>query len=276
MRVHYGFRFIESDLLRIYESVHALRPVIFSLMNEKRTRWVARRCADILDRAHVAKIEPALAPDPEIDLTNLLLAVNQEMWDREAKVAAPYAKRDPALDMEFSVMAYPFEGRVYGLALTEQSEFQKILFESGLIESWQYWGNSDRPAEISEEEWEDRARVWRAIEARDKGWGGRMSACGLTFEFPIPALLVHADDVLDHLPTRETRARVMAHAVVHVQALNRIANDPGEPMDKAVAASNFVRSEKGQDEIRLWANGFLVTLAKITKEDLINPPVRTV
>lgn len=57
-----------------------------------------------------------------------------------------------------------FEGKVYGEIFNDNYGIRKTLIEKEYIKDFAYWDNTDPDEEVSEEEWEERERVWDSID----------------------------------------------------------------------------------------------------------------
>lgn len=57
----------------------------------------------------------------------------------------------------------PLEGVEGLLGFVENKEYFSDLLKSPLIEDYSYWDNTDRPEEVSEEEWDERRENWNLI-----------------------------------------------------------------------------------------------------------------
>lgn len=57
-----------------------------------------------------------------------------------------------------------FEGKVYGSIFLDSYGIRKTLIEKGYIKDFAYWDNTDPDEEVSEEEWNERQRVWDSID----------------------------------------------------------------------------------------------------------------
>lgn len=53
-----------------------------------------------------------------------------------------------------------FEGKVYGSTFLDNYGIRKILIEKGYIKDFAYWDNTDPDETVSDEEWNERQRVW--------------------------------------------------------------------------------------------------------------------
>lgn len=83
--------------------------------------------------------------------------------------------RDPDADLSCEVCVLRF-----GLALlyTENEEMRKAWEAFGAVKPWPYWNNTDKPDELTEDEWDQRGKDW------DEALGGAgystPAECGLT------------------------------------------------------------------------------------------------
>lgn len=260
LQVLNGVRFHDPDLLRLTEAMMEFRPVILEFAKHAEQRWVAYRC--------VSKIDAALEEGSRAK--DVLLAVHEELWERQRKVREPYAQRDPAIDVDFSIVAMPFEGALYGVVFTEQRTFDGTFAALGLTDPYWYNGSGDCPEEIEQDDWDRRAEVWQALLKRSTT--GAWSACGVTFEFPAPTSFYHAKDILPHIPDIEWRLRRLA--VNRTEGAEYGRRTAGMTLDKpdfaiSIACRQWLKTEEGQAAILEEIERLRPKIEAITKDHLV-------
>lgn len=90
-------------------------------------------------------------------------------------------------EINFSIVLYPSSnGTIYGVYFNDDDKYEKLLFETGIVEDYGYWDNTDQPEGMTYAQFEKRGKVW------DKLLSGRFKDTGFTFN------IVEAD-TLDHV-----------------------------------------------------------------------------
>ncbi len=57
-------------------------------------------------------------------------------------------------------MVFPLDGKLYGLILTEQRDWEKKFRRHVPSSNFNYWDNTDPDSKVSDIEWKARAAVW--------------------------------------------------------------------------------------------------------------------
>jgi len=68
---------------------------------------------------------------------------------------------DP-LNTDSSIIAYPFEGKIYIVPFMDH-KWNKLTERSDKFKFFGYWNNTDPDEGCTEEEWNERERVWESI-----------------------------------------------------------------------------------------------------------------
>lgn len=71
--------------------------------------------------------------------------------------------RNPAYDFKPAISLTSFENKIYGIVIDGHGLFNHLI-EMGYIEDYYYQNQTDPDENLSEEEWNERARVWDAID----------------------------------------------------------------------------------------------------------------
>lgn len=73
--------------------------------------------------------------------------------------------RDPEFDFGFDVTFIPADSKIFTLIYTEQPECIKLFESFPNVHLYSYYDNTDRPDNLSDEEWEERGNEWyKALE----------------------------------------------------------------------------------------------------------------
>ena len=111
----------------------------------------------------------------------------KQMFDFRDRLENSFNKRfrsweDPAF--RFSVVVIPWQGALYGISYHEEIEDNRRLLDD-FIEEYYYQDQTDKPDDVSDEEWQTRSGVWNDIFDRYVS----PSEAGLTYE------IVRSDDL---------------------------------------------------------------------------------
>jgi len=68
--------------------------------------------------------------------------------------------RDPEIDYSCSIALVRDGKDLLAIIYTEHQMFQDIWSAAPGVEPWPYWNNSDRPDDLTEEQWDQRAKSW--------------------------------------------------------------------------------------------------------------------
>lgn len=122
--------------------------------------------------------------------------------------------REPLIDcdVELSLFMLPKSGRVLGLVQEEcVGALEHLRSLPGIVE-FDYWNNTDRPAEISAREWSQRARLWDQV-FRDPAV--------VRFSMRWQPELALASDLKNAFPPLQARARRCAIDAVQAEQLEK-------------------------------------------------------
>jgi hypothetical protein len=163
-KIYTGFRFIPTSLPAIMEVMGRVKPEIEALQKERFAKLFVSLAVLRADRA-------ALAAPSELSAQSLRFAVRREILDRQRELRASML-RDPAVDLEVVLTCWyvPSLNGVIGFVSSEFSaEVLGKLKADGAIQHFDYWDNTDRDPDVSEEEWAGREAVWAEVLDRQAG-----------------------------------------------------------------------------------------------------------
>jgi len=80
---------------------------------------------------------------------------------------------------EASFVIFPFEDKFYGIPFFYGDRFPKMKYLK--YDEFGYWDNTDKPDDISDDEWQERYRVWSAV-LIGEGKDGIPANNGFTFQ----------------------------------------------------------------------------------------------
>ena len=87
-----------------------------------------------------------------------------DIMERQRKVEKTQ-QRDPEVDYSFEVLMYPSKGNRIPFRILTEHEKSYVCFTNDLfpgIKEESYWNNTDRPDDVSPQEWRRRARLWNS------------------------------------------------------------------------------------------------------------------
>lgn len=157
-KIHTGFRFTEHDIHAVHQRLMDWRAELASLHADMVARFLACTAAALIDRDALAQLEP----DEVNAARKPLSSAYCQLRDRQADVKRTM-RRDPDVDFDFAVAIMPHDGRLYGIAYSEHTAWVKLFLSKPWIEGYAYWNGVDHPADVTDEEWDERERTWDAV-----------------------------------------------------------------------------------------------------------------
>lgn len=214
IKIHTGFVMDSTDFMEIHEVIQQFRQELGAVQRASVISQFAHQCAEAYDR-HT------------IDGTSEEQSIYGRVWNQIAeaqhKVRVKQVK-DPSVDFSFSIVLFPFEGKFYGMFYTVQPEFAEKWLLNPLVDEFMYWNNTDPLDGVSDEEWEERGRIWNEI----MGDIAIPSLIGITYEVTQEFMidLPRLSEVADAIPSLEKRAFNTAKDTLFKEfAQNRKIND---------------------------------------------------
>ena len=210
-RIYNGWRApAGTDVLDIIEQANAL---ILPLRRQ-------------IDAAHLADmtaglIDTLVASGKDLPAAPLWYAFEQ-FQDEQGKVNPGLRAHDPNR-FELHIRRDPRTGDLAMLVDTDRAQLRDAFALVGGVRPFPYWNNTDRPEEVSVEEWEERQEFWlRALPWPAKTanpvavWKSHAETAGFMFDFVIATANPGSVDslVLDSVPTPEVRADRLARSAV--------------------------------------------------------------
>lgn len=169
--------------------------------------------------------------------------------------------RDPFLDFSYKVTFFPHEDSVFALLFTEKKIFVDHWNSFPFIKEYVYFNNTDKPKEISIEEWQKREEDWSTVlEFNSTTKVSTPATLGLSHDIISNDILglPTIEEILKHIPSDDDRAKNLAIGILIKEMI-------GEDTEKVYEA---LRKIKEQD-IEQKAKEVFPTLIPITREILI-------
>lgn len=251
IKIFNGYLFPQNDLAAAIAHLSSIRAEVSDCGTEVISAYYARRAAEKIDQSH--QRGETLEESP---LAGLLVEVLDRQ--REAKKSG---LRDHEVDTEASAVILPANGKVLVMVFAEHASMRDIITR-GLIPH-QYWDSTDKPDDVSEEEWEKRRQDWETALGADPLW--RPAACGPVIEFVQSNEFPNPEKVLEQLPTRDKRARDLLRSEIFAEMLSSGKQPKMSDLMKAADESSW--DESRRDRLSIILNG----LPEITLDVLRGP-----
>lgn len=234
INIRSGVMFTDPSVDALMAEAPAWRARIKALTAIAKARWFANRAIQHLDARHLG--EPG-------DESQSPLA---QAWSEYQADVANEAKglRHPETDFEFLLTLMPFEGRLYGIVRTERHQWLAEYVSSPGICEFDYWDDTDRPAEITGTDWSERRRIWL---------GARQLRPGLSLDYSSEPGVPSEEEILAALPSFEYRLDRAARDRTRDYYVRDVANvRDGAGMTELISAANraneWIQSPLGQIE----------------------------
>lgn len=172
-KIYGGFRITQpgaTDFLGLQVLLNELSARLTELACLETNKHVLRSAIDRFDQDSLRKAGLINAPemeggDHEQDedaRDGYIACAILRLLERADKVEQTQ-RRDAAIDMSCELVLLPHESGLYGIAYTENRAIESAFFASEGIERFPYWNNTDRPNEVSEEDWAARGHLWHEL-----------------------------------------------------------------------------------------------------------------
>lgn len=221
-KVYSGFRVNAGSALANLNLLSAIKPVVQALVDRRMAVILAERIAFEVDRFCVLRQEENLGRATELpadwaDQKTKLVSwsIRMTLLDEQAECRAG-PRRHPAVDcdVELFLRADPAQGTLLGYLQEEGVGVRKMLTQTPGIEDFCYWNNSDKPEELTDEEWDARGRLWDTVLIDS------VACLSLKFE-PNPLFTAIENDAHLDFPAHLIRAKRLAMRKLESDAIAR-------------------------------------------------------
>lgn len=172
-KIYGGFRIshpVSMDFLGLQARLNELSATLTEIARVESNKYVLRSAIerfdqDSLRKAGLIKALEAEDVDHEEDVDardGYFTCAILRLLERAAKIEQTQ-RRDAAIDMSCEVVLLPHVSGLYGIAYTEHRAIENAFFASGGIERFAYWNNTDRPDDVTEDDWASRGRLWHEL-----------------------------------------------------------------------------------------------------------------
>lgn len=175
-KIYFGYRVKASDpFAALHELIPAVQPVYQRLYHERLA---------MLAHAFQQGEAPGLGfEDPSGGVP--ILKAWRLLDEGHTKIRAS-GHRNPILDLELDACFLRDGDQLYAMLYTEQDAYRAAY--PALFEHWPYWNNTDRPDDVTEDEWDERRDTWDRVVGWDpparRGLGWELIGLGHAFTPP--------------------------------------------------------------------------------------------
>jgi len=165
---------------------------------------------------------------------------------REERKQNKLGYRSPDYDYELIACLYPEGDSCYLRLLGENLDIHKHLLDDERLTDFHYQNSTDRPKELSEEEWEERDKIWaRLMPSGEPTYN--MFSYYIVSEYDTQTNLYRKNDLIELQPSKEDRARHIAKEVTIRKVLEERGFVDNEGMVKPSEIMNVIAEVNEMD-----------------------------
>lgn len=206
---------------KIYTGYHLGNPTFFELNNllndyRKKVEEImlglyvedfAKKTVEIVDGLSFGNLAHRPAEN------SIMSSVYWDMVDQIRKGEASDSRLE-GLDLTARVWVFPIDGAILAYVGTEHGEYLEAFGAMPGVKEYGYWDNSDKPDEVTEEEWGQREKDWgKAL------FKHTLSECGPSYHFSSKGNVGRSkgleEQVIAALPSHRNRATAIADNILH-------------------------------------------------------------
>lgn len=194
-----------------------------------------------------------LGKDVELRANSPLLTAWHIFQDAHNEIART-GHRNPRMDfgVELALLADPDNptGPLFALLYTEQQGQVDVFTRQNQVEAWPYWNNTDRPGDVTADDWDQRRDTWnRALRGKHVPAEAGVTWKLLSDGHEMPFLVGDGIALIaESIPTLEERARVIAADQVVAEAVGMVEPEEIRQRRDKRAAELAVRLRETLDE----------------------------
>lgn len=159
-KIYNGFRIPSvRNLKSIKEITERIRPGIEELAKEKLSKFYVIRSIESLYERAFPQWRDSEREKPINEKDSVYYQVWNELMDRQ-RTMVKEQRRDPAIDVDFSLVFIPHAGGTIGIYYSEDEKMSDLWLMQPEVQSYGYWNNTDRPDDVTPREWNDRKKAW--------------------------------------------------------------------------------------------------------------------
>lgn len=159
-KIYNGIKFKTNKFYEIYEKLNDFYETYDAFYKERTDNYVAYLFFHKLDRILLDKKEDII--DKKQFLTNIFNeTMNEYNVEYEKFLKEDY--RNTLLDKSLVIRIYVYKKDIYGFVGGENDRIIDKFKEFCDVEDFSYWNNTDKPDEITQEEWDKRENIWEKL-----------------------------------------------------------------------------------------------------------------
>lgn len=202
-KIYGGFRITQpgaTDFMGLQVLLNELSAKITEVARTETKKHVLRSAIDRFDQDSLLKCgflkeseTEGDERDPDEDARDgYITGAILRLLERGAKVEQTH-QRDPSIDMGCEVVLFPHDSGLYGIAYAGNRAIENAFFASEGIERFAYWNNTDRPDDISDDDWASRGRLWHEL----LPGSGVPAECGLSRKLSPVTMMPSVKEVVE-------------------------------------------------------------------------------
>jgi hypothetical protein len=271
-KIHNGYLLPLMTLVELNHFMEPVRERFMPLVVAGITKWTADFSANVIDFHSLGRVPPlslmgrAALTEKGSVTTRPIADAYVSFFERNMAVQEK-RKRDPEVDWTCSWTFIPHRGVLLCLLFTERVELMEAWKKVHLVKDWHYQNSTDRPDEVSEEEWDRRAKDWHdALGRKVPAEVGFSTDLFSTYSTPhaTPEMVIKA------VPDYSTRLSNMARNIVASEHLRDMGEISPEKYGPAIMqVFEWVDGEEGLEAVEATKDKISGKLKKvITVHDL--------
>lgn len=207
--IHTGVKFKTGSIFEIKEKLKQFKDDYLVPEIEKDVfKLLVYQIVDAMDREKMGESGIILDRGDSLSSQFVLDFTHRQAEIRRTKM------RDPEVDFSFEVAILPHleSGELLGIVYSEKSKFFDKFLELDFVEPFPYWNSTDRPDELTDEEWEKRGEIW------DEACPTAPIECGFStnlislerFTYGLGFSELKAEDYKEYYPPKNIRVKKLA------------------------------------------------------------------
>lgn len=210
----YNARLAKMPMTEVHAALLDIKPTIADIGRKILSKKIAGLASGFFDEvsAGITSIDREdIGAERQKSLSTLSDVITQEYRKvcERVKITQTRRQRDPLVDTSFEIYVFPTPDYEHTLMICncEQQEMLDILYNDGWNTDFHYQNSTDKPDDVSPEEWQYRAKTWDAAMPS----GRPVDTC---FTFGIfdgePALNVDLNSIYEEIPDEDERIKALA------------------------------------------------------------------
>ena len=256
-KIYNGFKLKTNDMEEIHAFMSDMRQRCVPMVKEKMAHYFMQSVVHSIDFDSIHPSKVKFSPYQRAFDT----------FEKEQRKVVVNNVKDPTVDFSFSVCLFPHKGTFYGIYYTLQEDFVDMLISSDLFESYAYQNSTDKPDNVSDEEWAEREVVWGDIFDKQPipSLNGFVYEIVLneTYDYPkvqeVVSCCISHDERVMNMAKNEMYAKFTKNTKFSVNNVVKVLEKWNE----------FFESEEGQNEFRTTIEYFKPLIKKVITQEMV-------